>query len=237
MRRTAVFGLAGLAACATALAGNAHADAAGFDDTYGVGGTVFTPITQDLGSRYRAAAQAPGGGTYAVGSATVAGTDQAVLVSRTNADGDLVGTFGTGGMKLINLTTGPFDSTITASAGNLELATGVAVQPDGRILVTAQSETPQAGAGNPGAPTTPGVVDFRDRDVYVLRVLPNGDLDTSFSPGTTDGAPAGIARLALSNGRLTGSTAVLSDQTYAIGVQPDSKIVVSVSKGTDTSET
>ena len=138
-------------------------------------------------------------------------------------------------MKIVNLTTGPFDSTITANPGSLELATGLVVQSDGKILVTAQAETPQAGAGAPGVPTTPGVTDFRDRDVYVLRFLPTGELDTTFSTGTTDGAPSGIARLALSNGK-NATANVITDQTYGISLQGDGKIVVSVTKGTDSAE-
>jgi hypothetical protein len=148
MRRSSAAALAGLATCVTAFAAAPPTFAAGLDDTFGVRGTAFAPLSGVDGSRYRAAAQAPGGGTYAVGYTTVAGgADQEVLVTRTDAAGDLVASFGTGGAKVVNLTAGPFDSTITTARGSLELATGIAVQSDGKLLVAGSAT---AANGQPG---------------------------------------------------------------------------------------
>ena len=230
MRLTTAISLAGAAACAGGLAAAASTYAAGLDDTFGTGGTAFYAPLVSNGDRYRAVTQAPGGGTYAVGHTALAGTNQAVLLTRVDASGEPVAGFGTDGVSAIDISAPPFAPVIATNPGSRELATGIAVQPDGRIVVAAQAETPQA--------TTPGVVDPRDIDVYVLRFLRDGSLDSSFSTSASDGAPAGVLRLALSDGVKPGTApaTLVSDLAYGIRVQPDGRIVVSVGQGTDSAD-
>ena len=47
------------------------AQAAGFDDTFGINGTIFTSLSPAASDRYQTATRAPGGGTYNVGYTTV----------------------------------------------------------------------------------------------------------------------------------------------------------------------
>src|SRR6185503_7155276 len=80
---------------------------AGLDDTFGINGTVFTSLSP-LGDRYQNATRAPGGGTYNVGYTTVAGTDRAFVLTRVDANGELVDRFGDHGKAVANVVTGPF---------------------------------------------------------------------------------------------------------------------------------
>ena len=62
--------LVGALTLGVALAGSAQAAAAGFDDTFGINGTVFNSLSP-ASDRYQGATRAPGGGTYNVGYTTV----------------------------------------------------------------------------------------------------------------------------------------------------------------------
>ncbi len=191
---------------------------AGIDDTFGISGTVFTPFSQ-LSDRYQSATRAPGGGTYNVGYTTVgAGPDRAFILSRVDAAGELVPSFDGDGVATVNVATGPFVAPPAAPNGTAEIARGVAVQPDGKILVSGQAETP----GTAGKP------DNRDTDIYVARFNSNGSIDGTFGV-------AGVKRIDLSDGVVTGSTPN-GDQTYGLQLRPDGKIVVVASKGVDTAE-
>ena len=121
----------------------------------------------------------------------------------------------------MNVVTGPFavgenGSTPTGSA---ETARGVGVQPDGKIIVSGQAETP------PGS--TP--FDSRDIDIYVSRFNTNGTLDATF--GDTVNTP-GTRRINLSNGDATG-TALVTDQAWGLNVLADGSILVTGRRGTD----
>jgi uncharacterized delta-60 repeat protein len=187
----------------------AAASAAGFDDTYGIGGTVFTPLSV-VSDRYVAAARGPSGSTYNAGYTTFAGTDRAFAVTRVDAEGDLDPAFGGDGIAVVNVVTGPFDAPPagTTPNGSAEIARAVAVLPDGKVVIAGQAETPP-GIGKP---------DSRDIDIYVVRLNANGTPDTGFAPG-------GVRRVDLSNGVGAGST-INGDQAYGLALRPDGRIVV-----------
>src|SRR5262245_5229786 len=97
-------GFTGLLAGALVLGAAASAQAAGFDDTFGLNGTAFTPLSP-ASDRYQNAVKGPGGSTYNVGYTTVSGTDRAMVLTKVDANGDLVGSFGTGGVAVANVVT------------------------------------------------------------------------------------------------------------------------------------
>ncbi len=213
--------LAGVVAVGAAIGGPTSAQAAGLDDTFGVDGILFTSLSAAASDRYQGATRAPGGGTYNVGYTTVSGTDRAFALSRVDANGELVESFGTDGVATVNVVTGPFDAPPagTAPNGSAEIARGVVVQRDGKIVVAGQAET-TPGRGKP---------DSRDVDVYVARFLTDGRLDEDFGDD-------GVAIVDLGNGVFSGDTSrVNGDQAYGLTIRPDGKIVVTGAKGVDSS--
>jgi uncharacterized delta-60 repeat protein len=208
--------LIGAIATGVLLASTAAAQATGFDDTFGVNGTVFSSLSP-LGDRYQNTTRAPGGGTYNVGYTTVAGTDRAMVLTRVDAGGELVPSFGNDGVALVNVVTGPYAAPPAGNTpiGTGEIGRGVGVQPDGKIVISGQAETPPS-AGKP---------DSRDIDIYVSRFLPNGTLDATFGAG-------GTKRIDLSNGVGAGNT-INGDQSYGLNLRPDGRIVLVASKGLD----
>ena len=175
----------------------------------GDAGPTIPPISMPL--PHRVAASATGhdryygvvfddeSGFYVTGqtqSGTAATDDVRTLVAHFTASGDLDTTFGTGGFFTNNFAVGT----------NGEVARGIALQSDGKIIVQLTIE--HAGA-----------TDARDRDIAVARLLPNGTLDPSF--GT-----AGVALLDLSEGLLDGTT-YRADGGWGVAVDASDRILVS----------
>jgi uncharacterized delta-60 repeat protein len=133
----------------------------GLDLTFN--GTGLTDIAFDLGGTKAdlgaAVAVQPDGKIVVVGSAQNGPTDVDFAVARLNPDGTLDATFGTNGIRAIGFDLG---------GGNVDVATSVAVQADGKIVVAGYA---QAGDGN-------------DFDFAVIRLNSTGDLDATFD---TDG--------------------------------------------------
>ncbi|MGD9570440.1 MAG: hypothetical protein AB7V62_00970 [Thermoleophilia bacterium] len=215
IRRTAI---AGALAVGIGLTGAASASGAGLDDTFGLDGVVVNPLSGDS-DRYLNATRAPGGGTYNVGYTTASGTDRAFLLTKVDASGELDDDFGTNGVVTLNVVTGPFAAPPAGAtpSGSAEVARGVVVQPDGKIVVAGQAETPPA-AGKP---------DSRDIDIYVARFEADGDLDGTFGTG-------GITRVDLSDGVTPVPATVNTDQAYGLNVRPDGTLVVVAARGQDT---
>lgn len=138
-------------------------------------------------------------GFYVAGQ-TQAGTastdDTQSLVAHFTASGDLDTSFGTGGFFAHNFAVGT----------NGEVARGIGLQSDGKIVVSVTLE--HAGAS-----------DARDRDIAVFRLLPTGALDTTFGTG-------GFIIIDLSTGLLDGTTYV-ADGAWALAVDAMDRIVVS----------
>ncbi|MEV4421445.1 NERD domain-containing protein, partial [Patulibacter sp. NPDC049589] len=208
------------------------AGAAGLDTTLGTAGVSFTPLSAVASDRYQASAPAPDGGTYNAGYTTVSGTNRAFAITKTLPNGQLDAAFGNGGLAVVDVAPGPFlpgpaingNPAQAAPTGAGETARGIGVQPNGKIVVLGQAETVQNGSKP----------DSRDIDPYVARLNANGTLDSTF--GTN-----GITRIDLSDGRNvipgTGSASTLSsDQAgYNVVVRPDGQILLTLSKGVDSS--
>jgi uncharacterized delta-60 repeat protein len=129
------------------------------DGSFGSGGKVISNLRGGLDWGAAAVVQPDGKIVVAGGSSNGSNTDFAVV--RYNANGSLDTTFGTGGMVFTPI--GPGDDD----------ATGVALQPDGKIVVV-------GGAQNGG-----------DLDFAVVRYNANGSLDTSFGFGGKVTTPIG----------------------------------------------
>lgn len=128
-------------------------------------------------------------------SATVRAEDHRLLhgsLVRLLPDGAIDRTFGDGGAVTIDV------------GGDVALASGVAVDSTGRIIVTGTVMDPET-----------------SRDVYVVRLLPDGSPDASFGDG-------GVATADLSDGHV--------DEAYDLAVDADDDIVVAGSVDLDNGE-
>lgn len=136
---------------------------------------------------------------YAVGvtsSAFDATADYATVIAKFTPDGALDPSFGDNGYAIRNVAVG--------LAG--ELARGIALQSDGKIIVSETVEHPAA-------------ADARDRDIAVLRFNADGSKDAEFGDD-------GVKIIDLSDGVLVG-TSYLADSAWGLGLYPDDRIVVS----------
>lgn len=168
------------------------------DPSFGGDGRVEIPGAQvepdGMLSGYAMAVQRDGkivvAGTY--GGPSTLSNDFAIV--RVRADGSgLDTTFSGDGIAIV-----PFDR----GGGNIDVASSVAIQPDGRIVA----------AG--GARSAAG-----DSDMAVIRLLANGSLDTSFS---LDGKMTVSFNLGLDN----------HDSASALALQSDGKMVLAGSAST-----
>jgi len=135
---------------------------------------------------------------YAVGVTSTgfdATADYATVVAKFTPEGALDQSFGDNGYAIRNVAVG--------LAG--ELARGIALQSDGKIIV---SETVEH----------PGSADARDRDIAVLRFNADGTKDSDFGVD-------GVKIIDLSDGVLVGSS-YLADSAWGMAVYPDDRIVV-----------
>ncbi len=136
---------------------------------------------------------------YAVGVTSAgfdATADYATVVAKFTPEGALDQSFGDHGYAIRNVAVG--------LAG--ELARGIALQSNGKIIVSETVEHKDA-------------ADARDRDIAVLRFNADGTKDTGFGVD-------GIKIIDLSDGVLVG-TSYLADSAWGLGVYPDDRIVVS----------
>jgi uncharacterized delta-60 repeat protein len=154
-RRARSLASVAVAAClllpvAAAPAGAAPGD---LDPTFGGDGRVTTDFTAGFDGATGVALQADGK-VVVVGGTGVEGANPMFAVVRYNPDGTLDPTFGGDGRVTTDFT------------GGADRATGVAVQPDGKIVVV----------GTAGA-------DRRNPRFAVARYEPDGDLDPTFGGG------------------------------------------------------
>ncbi len=152
------------------------------DSSFGSGGKVTTDLTPQTEELYALALQ-PDGKIIAAGFAGRGDPVSYFALARYNVDGSLDPTFGSGGKVTTNF------------SGNEDAATGVALQPDGNILV----------AGVVALGSSPPF----SYDSAVARYLPDGTLDPSFGTG----------------GYVTTDFGGESDAAWEIAVQSDGKIV------------
>lgn len=159
------------------------------DSSFGVNGVVATDVSIYGEIGYTTVLQ-PDGKIIVGGEVDIGGTDRQGLVLRYNPDGSLDNTFGNGGIYLFDGPNGGWDT-----------AYGMALQSDGKIIVT-------------GSTSTTGSIGLTD--IFVLRLGSEGNLDTVFG---TEGVVIYDSDYASSN----------YDVGKDVMVQQDGMIVVSAS--------
>jgi uncharacterized delta-60 repeat protein len=171
----------------------------GLDESFGTDGVLASPLSATDPDRFMAVAAGEGDMFYGAGFVATGG-DQALAVARFDADGALDKTFGTNGIASVNVAVG---------GKAVEIARGVVVQADGKVVVAGPVEHAPGAAGNDG----------KDTDIAVARFDDTGKIDTSF--GT-----AGVARIDLGVGKAVSETSYLGDTSWGIGELTGGKIVV-----------
>jgi uncharacterized delta-60 repeat protein len=159
------------------------------DASFGADGIVAVPFGRASGPAADMVVQ-PDGRILIAGTIDQGGGNYDFVVARTTAEGQSDPTFGAGTGRVII----PFDF----GANNADFASGIALQPDGKIIVVGTVDG-QYGGG--------------DTDFGVARLNPDGTLDPSFD---TDGKRWIAFDLGGANADVAG----------AVIVQPDGKIVV-----------
>lgn len=206
--------LSGAALIASSLALGAPQATAALPDP-----TVVNHGQPGVADAYNGTVASGDGGTYNVGFQVVDGSNRAVLVTKSNADGSLDTGFGTDGRAVIDLVSS-FHESITNNPGAKEQAKGVAVDKLGRILVLGEVEGDQSEAASAA-----------DTDIFVARLHPRGTLDTSYGTG-------GWSRISLSDGVNPRGGALIPDVAgYDIAVRSNNKTVFTAGVGTDSKGT
>lgn len=196
-----------------AFATDAGAEIVGLDESFGSGGWAATPLAVEEGDRFRAVAVGEGGQVYAAGFLTEGG-DQAMALAKIGTDGALDETFGESGVVSVNVTEG-------GEAG--ELATGLAVQSTGNIVIAGPTEHDPEAEGDAA----------RDLDIAIMRFDDTGKLDGTFGE-------KGVTQLDLSTGVLVpppaGSTSdpqFVGDTMWGVTALPDDSLLVVAAKLAD----
>lgn len=177
-----------------ATAGRARAQAGSLSPLFGTEGRTVTSVPPTINNRLFAMAAAPDGTMIAVGSGDemeAGGASSALVVARVSIDGQMIASTG------LHLAPGDWVS-------SQDVAKGVAIQPDGRIVIAADTCT----------------INFcGERDLAVIRLLPSLARDASFGDGAW-GSGVSIVTVRDPNWGVTG-----------IAVQPDGRIVVAGTSG------
>jgi uncharacterized delta-60 repeat protein len=162
------------------------------DDGFGTGGKVTVPFDlsghQSMDEARGVAVQADGK-IVATGNAQKFGHDNEFVAARLNPDGTPDAGFGTGGKVVV-----PFD----LGGNNDDKAPGVALQPDGKIIMAGYAELP-------------GTQHYA---FAVARLAGDGSLDQSFGQNGKVTVSIGL------------STGIGYDLANDVVLQPDGKIVV-----------
>ena len=133
---------------------------AALDSSFGQNGVLALPLSSDADDRLLAVANGPDGNVYAAGW-TSPGGDNAMVLAKIGADGKLDPSFGQGGLATVNVAVG---------GKTVEVVRAVAVQPDGKIVISGPVEK------NPKATGTAA----KDTDIAVVRFDATGQPDASF---------------------------------------------------------
>ena len=126
---------------------------------------LASPLSAADHDRLLAVTNGPGGSFYAAGW-TSPGGDNAMVLAKLGSDGKLDPAFGQGGMATVNVAVG---------GRSVEVARAVAVQPDGKILISGPFEKDPKARGTAA----------KDTDIAVLRFDATGQPDPSFGKGGT----------------------------------------------------
>jgi uncharacterized delta-60 repeat protein len=146
------------------------------------------PLSATEHDRLLGAVFDPANRLYAAGW-VAAGTDQMMAVTRFKTDGTVDSGFGTAGVATVNVAKG---------GKAVELARGVVVQSNGKVVVAGPVEHDPAASGDAA----------KDTDVALARFDESGKLDATFGTG-------GVVRLDLSTGVAEG-TAFRGDTSWGL---------------------
>jgi uncharacterized delta-60 repeat protein len=154
------------------------------DSSFGNGGKVTTDFNNRLESAEAISVQ-PDGKIVLAGYTDIAPNTFAFALARYNSDGSLDSSFGPGGRV------------ITSFSGTYELASGVAVLSDGRILASGSTSSTNAFINT-------------SSNFALACYHPDGSLDPNFGAG----------------GKVTTDFSGLGNEAYAMAVQPDGRVVL-----------
>ncbi|HEX7277152.1 MAG TPA: hypothetical protein VF244_07230 [Acidimicrobiales bacterium] len=195
--RIVPFALA-VAACGTDQPGAPTAPQAGAGGQPAYGAVRTVSVSASEHDRFLAATFDATNRLYAAGFVG-AGADQQMAVTRFNADGTLDAGFGANGTATVNVAPG---------GKAVELARGVVVQDDGKVVIAGPVEHDPTAAGDAA----------KDTDIALARFDQTGRLDPAF--GT-----AGVVRLDLSTGVAEG-TAFRGDTAWGLVKLASGKLLV-----------
>jgi uncharacterized delta-60 repeat protein len=156
------------------------------------------PLAPDAHDRLLAVTGAPDGSLYAAGW-TSPGGDNAMVLAKLNADGQLDQAFGQGGLAVVN---------VAAGGKTVEVARAVAVQADGKILIAGPVEKDPKASGAAA----------KDTDVAVVRFDSAGKPDPSFGKG-------GTAVVDMGAGKAVGESFV-ADNSWGMAALAGGRVVV-----------
>ena len=154
--------------------------------------------------------EGPDGQIYASGF-TSTGEDHAFAVSRFNPDGTADTTFGDGGTASVNVTVG---------GGGAEVARGLVVQDDGKVVVAGPFEKDPTADGQAAG----------DLDVAVIRLEANGTPDATFGEG-------GIAKIDLGAGRAIDAETFITDNAWGLTARTGGYAAFAVTPNQDADRT
>lgn len=169
------------------------------DSTFGAGNDDGTPdgivsISVGKGKDYGNSVAIQQNGKIVIGGDHTVGKTSDLVVARLNTDGTLDATFGN------NDSDGTPDGIVSVSLGDgKDYGKSVAIQQDGKIVL--------AGDHTVG----------KTSDISVTRLLTDGNLDSTFGAGNSDGTPDGSVSISLGDGK---------DYGNSVAIQQDGKIVV-----------
>ncbi|HYH51831.1 MAG TPA: hypothetical protein VEG38_19985 [Acidimicrobiia bacterium] len=201
-----VVGLVAFGACSndddggptTQAGGEATSNPAGLDASFGDNGVLTVPLAGDAHDRLLAVADGPDGSVYAAGWTSPAG-DNSMVLAKIGPDGKLDPAFGQGGVAAVNVAVG---------GKTTEAARAVAVQPDGKVLISGPIEKDPKATGAAA----------KDTDIAVLRFEASGKPDTGFGKG-------GTAIVDIGPGKAVGESYV-ADNSWGMAALSGGRIVV-----------
>jgi uncharacterized delta-60 repeat protein len=171
----------------------------GLDTGFGQNGVLAAPLSTAEHDRLLAVANGPVGSFYAAGWSSPGG-DNAMVLAKFDPDGKLNPAFGQGGMATVNVAVG---------GKTVEVARAVAVQPDGKILISGPFEKNPKGTGTAA----------KDTDIAVLRFDATGKPDPGFGKG-------GTAIIDFGAGKPIDAETYVTDNSWGMAALSNGRIVV-----------
>lgn len=187
------------AATGTASAETPSSGGVAMDPDFGEDGILSVPVSETGHDRFMAVATDDDGAIYATGFVNDGG-DQAMVLAKFNDDGTPDTSFADGGVAIVNVASG---------GKTAELARGVAVLDDGKVVIGGPVEHDTSATGDAA----------KDTDIAILRFNPDGTLDGDFGD-------EGIAIVDLGEGKQVSENAFVGDNSWGLGAYGDGGAVV-----------